>query len=174
MSFLDYEPYVKRLARRLVRFRRSSMIDENDLVSAAMSRLWEVEQQKVLDEPAARLAIKYAMLDVLRKSAMVSLPRSTPYKQAIAAYTQLSAAVEPRGFPVDSWVENEPVREVAAIIESFPYEDKLLLSLIWEEGCSLQDVAEILSVSKSRIHQRYRDLIAKIQSRILVDRRKTK
>ena len=174
MSFLDYQPYVVRLATRLIHYRRSGMIDENDLVSAAMTRLWEVEQKGTLDERSARVAIKYAMLEVLRRSGLVTSPRSTTYQQAIAAYAQLSAITEPNTSPVEEWINAEPVREVQRIIEGFPYSDQILLSLIWEEGCSLKEAADVLSLSKTRVHQRYGELIRRIRSQILVDRRKTK
>ncbi|RIV20822.1 sigma-70 family RNA polymerase sigma factor [Alicyclobacillaceae bacterium I2511] len=174
MNYLDYQPYVVRLARRLIRYRRSGMIDENDLVSAALTRLWQVEQEGKLADQSARVAIKYAMLEVLRGSGLLHSPRSTTYQKAMAAYGQLGATVEPSASPVEKWIEAEPVREVQHIIQGYPRQDQLLLSLIWEQGCSLQEAAEVLDLSKTRVHQRYGEIIRRIRSQLLVDRRKSK
>lgn len=172
MQYETYQPYVIRLARRLVRFRRSGMIDENDLVSSAMIRLWERESKDgSLCEQIARQTIKYAMLDVLRNSALVKAPRSAPVQHALQAYQRMTVAAEPTVSPLEDWVEAEPVREVTEIINAFEYNDKLLLSLVWEQGCSMQEAADVLGLSKTRVFQRYNELLKSIKGKMLARRR---
>lgn len=68
--------------------------------------------------------------------------------------------------PIDSWTEAEPVRVVQCIVEGFPQRDQLILSLVWEHGMSIREVADILDMSKSSVHRRYLDLIKQIQSQV--------
>lgn len=176
MEYMRYRDYVVRLAHRLVRFRRSSMIDADDLISEALVKLWEKEKQLgELDNRIARNTIKYAMLEQLRRSNMLHVSRTVPVQHAISVYRNSVSWEERLGSvtnPIEEWVATEPVREIQAIIDSFSYEDRLLLSLIWEEGCSLQQAAEVLGISKSRVHQRYQELIRRIRARILVNKRR--
>lgn len=175
MRYFDYKPYAQHQARRFIRYRRSGMLDENDLVSSAMIRLWERESQSgELEEKTARREVRLAMLDVLRNSSLIRTPRGTPMNQAIQAYRDISTIgqhEEPRFDQVNDWVESEPVRDVWIMVEGFSEEDKLLLSLIWEEGCSYQEAAEVLGLSKSQIGHRYQELIKKLKAKILVQKR---
>lgn len=173
IEVLAYQDYAIRLARRLVRYRRSAMIDEQDLASGAMMALWEkYDGGHVMNERTAKQTIKYAMLEALRNSAIVRT-RNKAMEQVLRTYRELSVYDEPRYNPVDAWVDAEPVREVSGIIAQLPRDDQVLLSLVWEEGCSLAEVAEILSISKSRAFQRYSELIKSIKARWLVSQRRS-
>lgn len=168
-----YQGYAIRLARRLVRYRRSAMVDEQDLASAAMTALLEkIQTVGEIEERVAKQTIKYAMLETLRNSALVKT-RNRQMEQVLRTYQEISVYDEPRYDPVNTWIDAEPVREVSAIIACLSPEDQLLLSLVWEEGCSLAEVAEVLSISKSRVHQRYSDLIKSVKARWLVSQRRT-
>ncbi|MCF8567752.1 sigma-70 family RNA polymerase sigma factor [Alicyclobacillus tolerans] len=175
MTYSDYLGYTMRLAKRLIGLRMSGVIDESDLVSSAMMRLWEREQkQGGFDEKTARMVIKYAMLEVIKSSAAVRVPRSMSRQEAIHAYQKASTIMpdeEPQYSPVEEWLDKEPVREVKRIVDGLPYEERLLLSLIWEQGCSMQHAADILSTSKTRIHERYNNLLRTIKGKLLVQRR---
>lgn len=171
-ELLGFQEFAIRLARRLVRYRRSAMIDEQDLASGAMTALWEkYAKNPELDERVAKQTIKYAMLEALRNSALVKT-RNKAMEQVLRTYREFSVYDEPRYTPVDAWVDAEPVRQVSAIIAQLQREDQVLLSLIWEEGCSMAEVAEILSISKSRVFQRYSELIKTIKARWLVSQRR--
>jgi RNA polymerase sigma factor FliA len=176
MQFSEYKDYATAIARRFVRYRRSGMIDENDLLSTAMTRLWEIQLQKgELDEKTAKRVIRLAMLDVVRSSSIVRTPRNLSMHQAIQAYQQINNigfSEEPRFYPVDEWVNQEPVRQVSLIVDGLPYDDRLLLSLVWEQGCSLQDAADVLEVSKATVNRRYQAIINKIKSQVLQQNRK--
>ncbi|QSO48142.1 sigma-70 family RNA polymerase sigma factor [Alicyclobacillus mengziensis] len=176
MGYFDYKDYAVAVARRFIRYRRSAMIDESDLVNTAMVRLWELESQRgELDEQTARRTIRFSMLDAVRSSSIVRTPRNVNMRQAIQAYQQISTISprdEPRFSPVDEWVEEEPVRQVWLIVEGLPQEDRLLLSLIWEQGCSIQEAADVLYLSKSQVFRRYQDILKRIKSQILIQKRK--
>lgn len=95
--------------------------------------------------------------------------------QALQAYRDISTIgqhEEPRFDQVSEWVESEPVRDVWIMVEGFAQEDKLLLSLIWEEGCSLQEAADVLGLSKSQTGHRYQELIKKLKAKVLVQKRR--
>ncbi len=78
---------------------------------------------------------------------------------------------EPRFDPIDEWVEEEPVRQVWLIVDGLPQDDRMLLSLIWVQGCSMQDTADVLYKSKSFVFRRYQDLLKKIKSQLLLKQR---
>ena len=147
------------------------MIDENDLINSAMMRLWEQENEGLeLDEKAAKRIVRFTMLETLKKSSVLRSPRSVTINQALQAYKQIStigAHEEPKYDPIDDWVEEEPTRQVWLIVDSFPEDDRLLLSLIWEHGCSMQDAADTLYKSKSFVFKRYQELLKKIKGQIL-------
>lgn len=176
MRYLEYKPYAEHQARRFIRYRRSGMVDEHDLVSSAMIRLWERESRGgELEAKTARREIRLAMLDILRNSSLIRMPRGTPMNQALQAYRDISTIgqhEEPRFDQVSEWVESEPVRDVWIMVEGFAQEDKLLLSLIWEEGCSLQEAADVLGLSKSQTGHRYQELIKKLKAKVLVQKRR--
>lgn len=176
MQYTEYKDYATVVARRFVHYRRSGMIDENDLVNMALTRLWEVQRDNgALDERVAKRMIRLAMLDAVRSSAIVRTPRNINMRQAIQAYQQISnisANDEPRFYPVDEWIENEPIRQVTLIVDGMPKEDRLLLSLIWEQGCSLQDAANVLQASKATVSRRYQDILKKIKTQVLNQKRR--
>src|SRR5579875_1883517 len=175
MEYLEYKDYAVRVARRFVRYRRSFMIDEQDLVSAALTRLWELQSQKgEVEDAIAKRTIRLAMLDTVRTSSIIKTPRNVNMRQALQAYQQISnisASEEPRFSPVDDWVDEEPIRQIWRIIEGLPQEDRYIVSLIWEQGCSIQDAADVLYLSKSYVHRRYQDILKRIKSQLLVKKR---
>ncbi|GLG02739.1 hypothetical protein Alches_27800 [Alicyclobacillus hesperidum subsp. aegles] len=174
MNFEDYTQYVNRLAKRLIRYRRSAMIDESDLASAALTALWQKQMDRgLVDMTYAKQIIKYAMLEVLRNSNLLKTPRSVPMRQAIQAYQrsveQSAAEHLATSDPIEEWEQEELIREVGGVIGSFVYEDQLLLSLVFEQGLSFREVAEVLGSTKSVVYHRYRELIAELRTKLAVD-----
>ncbi|GMA56851.1 hypothetical protein GCM10025858_13540 [Alicyclobacillus sacchari] len=150
------------------------MIDESDLAAAALSALWQRQMDRgLLDIKYAKQIIKYAMLEVLRNSNMLKTPRSVPMRQAIQAYQRSvdHTAVEQFAAtdPIGEWEQEEFVREVGHIIGTLPHEDQLLLSLVFEQGLSFREVAEVLGSTKSAIYHRYREVLSEVRSKLDVD-----
>ncbi|MFD1678245.1 sigma-70 family RNA polymerase sigma factor [Alicyclobacillus fodiniaquatilis] len=168
MQYLNYTNYAVSIARRLIRYRRSSMIDESDLINSSLSKLWEHETKgNSMDVQIARRTIRFAMLEVLRSSSMLKMSKTTSMNQAIQAYTNiLNEQNEPSYNPIEEWIEEDSVRQVWLIVEGFSYDDRLLLSLIWEQGCSMQVAADVLDVSKSLIFKRYHTLLDRIKNQV--------
>ncbi|MBF8378072.1 sigma-70 family RNA polymerase sigma factor [Alicyclobacillus mali] len=168
VSLDAYIPYIQRLARRLIRYRRSAMIDEQDLISSAITALWQRSQEREVNERYAKQVIKYAMLTVLRNSALLKMPKSTPMAQAIQAYQRASdlqsaeyVAVED---PMERWENEELVRQAALKISELRREDQILLSLIFVESLSFQEAADVLNQTKAQVYHRYQSLIRQLQT----------
>lgn len=171
MTYYEYGTYVSKVAKRLIRYRRSSMIDESDLISVAMTKLWEKENEKGnLDEKYAKQLIKFSMLELLRNSSLMTTPRSVKMQEALKAYQQsVDVSVLEQittTAPIDEWVDAEPVRDIERAIAGFEYRDQVLLSLILEREFSFQDAGEALGISKTRAYQRYQALIKKLRASV--------
>jgi len=164
MDFESFLPYIHRLAKRLVRFRRSAMLDEQDLASAAVSALWQKCREQSLDERRAKQVIKYAMLDALRSSNIAKMPRSTSISQAIQAYRQAAQpdAIDRAHFddPIEAWENAELVRQIASKLDELARGDQILMSLIFEQELSFQEAAEVLGMTKSQVYHRYQAILA--------------
>ncbi|WP_041695474.1 sigma-70 family RNA polymerase sigma factor [Alicyclobacillus acidocaldarius] len=169
-AFEQYIPYIYRLAQRLVRYRRSAMVDEQDLVSVAMSALWQRGREQALDEKYAKQIIKYAMLTLLRNSSLLKMPRSVPMAQAIEAYQKAKSADElervPAGNPIEQWEQDELVREIVSKMAELPRQDQILLSLVFEQSLSFQDVATVLGLTKSQVYHRYRAILKELRVKL--------
>lgn len=170
MEFEALLPYMHKLAKRLIRYRRSSMVDEQDLVSAALSALWQRTREHAVDEKYAKQVIKYAMLTALRDSSLLKTPRSVPMAQAIQAYQKASDPMElDRAMgndPIEAWEQDELVRQIESKIGELPREDQILLSLVFEQSLSFQDVAVVLGSTKSQIYHRYRAILKNLRVKL--------
>ncbi|WP_148213875.1 sigma-70 family RNA polymerase sigma factor [Alicyclobacillus acidocaldarius] len=170
MEFEAFLPYIHRLSKKLIRYRRSSMVDEQDLVSAALSALWQRTRGRTVDEKYAKQVIKYAMLTALRDSSLLKTPRSTPMAQAIEAYQKASDPMEldhvTGDNPIEAWEREELVRQIVSKMAELPREDQILLSLVFEQSLSFQDVAVVLGSTKSQVYHRYRAILQNLRGKL--------
>lgn len=146
------------------------MVDEQDLVSVALSALWQRARERVLEEKYAKQIIKYAMLTLLRDSALLKTPRSVPMSQAIEAYQKARGPEEldrvTAENPVEAWEHEELVRQIVSKMAELPREDQILLSLVFEQSLSFQDVATVLGSTKSQVYHRYRAVLRELRLKL--------
>ncbi|KUO95702.1 sigma-70 family RNA polymerase sigma factor [Ferroacidibacillus organovorans] len=161
------EHYIKKLAYRWIQRRQSGSIDQKDLESSALLR-W-IECCKRYPELAGsgreamfRETVKGAMRDTLRKSSPVKMPRKNPYLPI--------TYVDPSF--IDERVGNEPAldrdlyMDVLHAIRNIPKREQIILSLHIEEGLTMTEIAEVLSVSVATVSRSYRSAIEQIRKSV--------
>ncbi|WP_245926334.1 RNA polymerase sigma factor [Sulfoacidibacillus thermotolerans] len=185
MSFSDLTPeqmlYIKRLAHRLIQWRKSGSVDVDDLISAARTRWWkyclrhpELADGVKGDEPskdwvmiAFRQQVKYAMRDVLRDSSPVKVTRTyqakikayeTPYSVSLEHAINIRAGEEVADH--DLWLD------VISSIRQLSQRDQIILSLYAEQGYSFTEIAYALDLSVSTVSRAYQRTIELIKKNV--------
>ena len=163
--------YIKRLAYRLIGFRKSASIDIDDLISAAELRWWQycVRTPEITETSAIdtlfRQQIKYAMRDLLRDSAPVKVTRT--YQAQLQAYerpytVELDHAIDISAG--DEHIDTELWMDVTNLISKLPEKEQIVLSLYHVEGYSFTEIAYAMDIAVStvtRMYQRSIDTLKK-------------
>lgn len=162
--------YIKRLAYRYASFRRSSVIDADDLISGAMIRWWEFSQnrlaslQHIPEDVLFRQQVKFSMRDQIRNSEVVKVSRS--YKAKLAAYEVPYAVsldhalhVQTQEVPVDPdvWID------VVDALKLLSDKEQLVLSLAVEQGYTFTEIAYAMDVAVSTVTRQYHGAVAKLK-----------
>ena len=163
---VDQIQYIKRLANRLVQFRRSASIDADDLIAAAHMRWWGFRlrnHEEITGIPVDvlfRQQVKFAMRDVIRDSSPVRVTRT--YQAQLQAYEQPYTVsldhlidVQAGGEPIDK----ELWMDVTAGIGKLSQRDQIILSLSVEQGYSFTEIAYVMDVSVSTVTRAYHKAI---------------
>lgn len=162
--------YVQRLARRYSKLRKSSMIDADDLISAANLRWWQfcLRQTEGLDEGFRRACfyqqVKGAMRDVVRDSSPVKVTRTM--QAQLKAYERPSAV--PLDYAVDVQVGDESLdsevwMDVIAGLKRLGEREQIILSLYFEHGFNFSEIAQVLEVSVSTVTRTYHKAIESLK-----------
>ncbi len=166
---IEQSSYIRRLASRYVRFRKSGSIDTDDLISAAAARWWQfcVRHPDLRDEQVLQICFyqqtKGAMKDVTRQSAPVKITRTMQtqmqvYRNCASPYTvDLEHAVDiqvgEQEADVDLWLD------VMNSLRQLPERERLILSLYFEQGLSYSEIATVLKVAVSTVTRAYKRAI---------------
>ncbi|MCI0183486.1 RNA polymerase sigma factor [Sulfoacidibacillus ferrooxidans] len=176
----DQEWYVKRLAHRLIQWRKSGSVDTDDLISAARTRWWQYcmrhqdhsttlndqEQQEWLII-AFRQQVKFAMRDILRASTPVKVTRS--YQAKMKAYespysVDLEHAINVRAG--DEVANSELWFDVVASIQQLPQRDQIILSLFIEQGYNFTEISYAMDLSVSTVSRAYQRSLQIIKNNV--------
>lgn len=156
--------YAERLARRLVRLRKSAAVDADDLISSASLRWWQFCLRNDHLDPAQdnidmlyRQQVKFAMRDTLRESEPVKITRTDRAK--LKAYeTPYTVSLEPAAewmIPGDEPLDRELWMDVRAILERLSERDRLVLFLSAHHGYSFTEIAYALDTAVSTVTRAY-------------------
>lgn len=176
MSDFDVTPeqmqYMRKLASRLVRLRKSSAIDADDLVAAASLRWWQFRLRNTsveLDEMDLlfRQQVKFAMRDQIRDSAPVKVTRT--YQAKLKAYEQpytvnIDSELDIRAG--DDFAHTEIMIDVLSAIQKLPERDQIILSLSIDQGFSFTEIAYVLDVSVSTVTRAYQKSLATLKNNL--------
>jgi RNA polymerase sigma factor (sigma-70 family) len=181
LSYADLTPeqtaYIRRLARRLIRLRKSSSIDEDDLANAAAMRWWQFSvRQAGLIAPDAfdvlfRQQVKFAMRDLIRESVPVKITRAdqvklqaygTPYTVDIEHAVNITAGYDHED--PELWLD------VVQALQRLPQREQLILSLSVDQGYSFTEIAYVLDVAVSTVTRAYHGAIEKLQKDLRIVR----
>lgn len=162
--------YIKRLAYRYAAYRRSAVIDADDLISGAMMRWWEFSQhrlaalQHIPEDILFRQQVKFSMRDQVRNSEVVKVSRS--YRAKLEAYEAPYAVsldnalhVQTQEQPVDPdlWLD------VVDALKLLSEREQLVLSLSIEQGYTFTEIAYAMDVAVSTVTRQYHGAVAKIK-----------
>lgn len=170
----DQSEYMKRLAQRLIRWRKSASIDVDDLVSSASLRWWQFRMRnpelRVEDEDLLfRQQVKFAMRDQLRTSFPVKVTRT--YRAKLQAYEQpytvnIESTLDIRAG--DDFEYTDELIDVLSAIQKLPERDQIILSLSIEQGFSFTEIAYVLDVSVSTVTRAYQKAIDTLKKNLQV------
>jgi RNA polymerase sigma factor for flagellar operon FliA len=167
---MDYElsaeqlSYIKRLARRLVQWRKSASIDVDDLISVASTRWWQfiIRSPKSGFDSSVPLdvifkqQVKFAMRDLIRASSPVKVTRTQqaklqayehPYTTDIASEFNLMAG--------DSFAYTNEMLDVLKVLRKLSEREQIILSLFIIEGYSFTEIAYAFDVAISTVTRAY-------------------
>lgn len=173
--------YMRRLALRLVRNRKSASIDEDDLMSAAAMRWWQfcIQHPDLSDLPPLdilfRQQVKFAMRDVIRSSAPVKVTRA--YQAKLQAYETPYTVDLDHAFDVQAGDEHEDYDtwlDVVTSIKNLSPREQIILSLHAERDYTFTEIAFVLDVSVSTVTRSYQHAIDKIKKDLHVAQKSEK
>lgn len=162
--------YIKRLAYRYAAYRRSAVIDADDLVSGAMMRWWEFSQnrlaslQEIPEEILFRQQVKFSMRDQIRNSEVVKVSRS--YKAKLEAYETPYAVSLDHALHVqtqESEVDPDLWIDVVDSLKRLTDKEQLVLSLAVEQGFTFTEIAYAMDVAVSTVTRQYHGALAKLK-----------
>lgn len=161
----EQSDYIKRLATRLIKWRKSAAIDADDLVSAASMRWWQFlvrnpDLQADDTDLLFRQQVKFAMRDQIRASSPVKVTRT--YQAKLKAYEQpytvnIESTLDIRAG--DDFEYTDDLIDVLSSIQKLPERDQLILSLSVDQGYSFTEIAYVLDVSVSTVTRAYQKAI---------------
>ncbi len=182
---VEQEQYVRRLALRLVHWRKSNSIDCDDLISVARTRWWQYclrhkesmphnENQDTSEEwimIAFRQQVKFAMRDTLRDSSPVKVTRS--YQAKMKAYetpytVDLEHAINIRAG--DEVSDSELWQDVVVSIQQLSQRDQIILSLFVEQGYTFTEISCAMDLSVSTISRAYQRALQTIKNNVKENR----
>nr|NNM89959.1 sigma-70 family RNA polymerase sigma factor [Bacilli bacterium] len=155
--------YIKRLAERLIRFRRSASIDVDDLISVAETRWWHyciktpgIDDTSIIDT-LFRQQIKFAMRDSLRDSSPVKVTRT--YQAQLKAYERPFTVEIDHAIDISAGEAHRDAElwmDLTQLIKKLPEREQIVLNLYHIEGFNFSEIAYALDVAVStvtRMHQ---------------------
>lgn len=162
----EQQQYVKRLAYRYVRYRKSASIDAEDLISAAISRWWQFCQRKAeaYEPEYFRLSffhqVKGAMRDAVRASSPVKVTRTMQSK--LQAYQTPTTVSLEHVIDVQAGDQHEDLElwmDVIAGLRNLSQRDQIILTLYFERDFTFSEIAEVLEVAVSTVTRAYQRAI---------------
>lgn len=164
--------YMKRLASRLIQWRKSAVIDADDLISAASVRWWQflMRNPDMTNEFAEtsiifRQQVKFAMRDQIRASSPLKVTRS--YQAKLQAYEKPYTVNIDSEFDIragDDFAYTDFMLDTLAAIQKLSERDQIILSLFIEQGYSFTEIAYVFDVSVSTITRAYHKAIETIKN----------
>lgn len=185
--FQQHKDLVSLISRKLKR-RLPAHIRQDDLESAGNEGLWKALQSFSTDhgvpfEKYAVLRIRGAMLDELRRMDELSRTQRMQLKQAQAAYgvQQQSAYTVPLDSderyewivddnavsPEDSAVRSSEITTLNRALVKLSDQEKLVLAMVFNEGLTLAETAEVMSLSRSRISAIYNGALKSLKGSMI-------
>lgn len=177
MPYIEPSPdqlsYMKRLAFRLARLRKSAAVDADDLISAATLQWWQfcIRHDELTDPAQAdvvfRQQIKFAMRDALRSAEPVKITRTDraklqayemPYAVQLDSTIDLRAGEEP--------IDRELLLDVESAVRELAPRDQLILSLSVQQGYSFTEIAYVLDVAVSTVTRAYHSALAELKKNL--------
>ena len=165
---------MKRLANRLIKWRKSAAIDADDLIAAASLRWWQfiVRNADLQTEDLDllfRQQVKFAMRDQIRDSSPVKVTRT--YQAKLKAYehpytVNIESTLDIRAG--DDFEFTDELMDVLSSIQKLPERDQLILSLSIDQGYSFTEIAYVLEVSVSTVTRAYQKALDTIKKNLKV------
>jgi RNA polymerase sigma factor for flagellar operon FliA len=188
-----YMDLVDSIAHKL-KLRLPSHVSIDDLRSAGQEGLWKAlhsfaPEKGIPFRAYATTRIRGAMLDELRKMDELSRNQRAQWKQAQAAYG-LQASYQQTSVSLDDldryeWIVDDDsmspeerairsaqVAELNRAIMKLSQQEQLVLSLVFVEGLSLAETAEVLSLSRSRVSTIYNTALKRLKGSVMRGNRK--
>ncbi|WP_029421627.1 sigma-70 family RNA polymerase sigma factor [Alicyclobacillus macrosporangiidus] len=185
--FVNYLHLVDRVAHQVKR-RLPPHICLDDLRAAGMEGLWTAIRAydpnlAVPFDAYARVRIRGAIFDELRRMDEQSRYSRQRQRQAYAAYSTQTQAVTRVSLDQEErheWIVDDSViqpeeavlrsAEVAALnraLAKLSQQEQLVLAMVFIEGLSLTETAEVLSLSRSRVNTIYHGALKSLRGSLL-------
>lgn len=185
--FVTYRALVERIALRLKR-RLPAHIRLDDLRAAGNVGLWQAMRsyQSTSGTPFAAFAqvrIRGAMIDEMRRMDDFTRSQRLQWRQAHAAYgvqqslpSQVSLEDEGRHewlvddsavTPEQAVLRAGDISELNGALARLSQQQQLILAMVFMEGLTLSETAEVLSLSRSRISAVYSDALKSLRGSLM-------
>ncbi len=170
---------VGQLKRRL-----PSHVRADDLRASALEGLWKAirgfsTEQKVPFESYARMKIRGAVLDELRRNDEMTRTRRQQFKLAQNAYTTHQNVVQTVSLDENDRMEwlvddsslspemaaelSSQISDINQALSKLSEQEKLVLALVFNEDLNLTEAAEVLSLSRSRVSAIYNQALKRLK-----------
>ncbi len=186
--FVQYKGLVESVVFQLKR-RLPSHVLLDDLRASGFEGLWKAIRGYVADkgvpfEPYARLRIQGTILDELRRVDVLSRSNRQQLRQAQAAYQTQSQVAgnhvslddeermewlvdDSAVSPEEAVLRSSEVAELNRALVRLSEQEQLVLALVFNEGLNLVEVAEVLSLSRSRVGVIYNKALKSMKGSII-------
>ena len=131
--------------------------DAEDVVQAVFLKLWEDDRRRLRGfRGTSRLSTwlvavaRREALDRLRRDARHRDHTAEAGQQALERLQEDLRALEPSP-PEAQLVAREAARSFAAAVETLPPRDRLLVRLVYEDGCTYREAANVLQARENSI-----------------------
>lgn len=185
--FVQYSDLVDRVVNQIHR-RVPSYVRIDDLRSYGLEGLWNAMRgfdvtREASFETYARIRIRGAILDELRRADDQSRTQRLHMRQAQAAYGAQSQVANPISLDADDrieWIVDDSIAspEEAAIrsgdiqelnraILKLSEQEQLVLALVFNEGLTLAETAEVMDLSRSRVSAIYNQALKRLKGMLI-------
>ena len=184
--FVIYTPLVDRIVGQ-IRRRLPRHIFVDDLRAAGLEGLWKAlggysVTSNLPFEPYARVRIRGCIVDELRRMDPQTRQQRQNQKRAQDAYgmqvqqgaSRLDEEVRMEWLvddsavsPEDAAVQAAEIAELNRALARLGQQEQIVLSLVFVEGLTLQEVSEVMDLSRSRISAVYQQALKRVKGSLI-------